>query len=132
MQLGCTHALGLRAAANILPDLPGWAYAPISGKAALRGLLRARVLTSKEAGLAEDRDTLLEKGRYDGLKLAGYNLGPAMIAEMSEADLPASDRRSVIAQSELGGGGLWLRAEPDHAPEQAEALVERILSDLAQ
>jgi len=41
-QLRCTHVLAIRAGANIVPALPGFAYAPLAGKSALRAMLRAR------------------------------------------------------------------------------------------
>ncbi|ANU08145.1 hypothetical protein [Paraurantiacibacter namhicola] len=129
-QLGCTHVLAIRAGANAAPELPGWAYAALPGKNALRGLLRARVLASKERGVPEDRDGLLESGKTDGLELAGYRLGPDMIAQLENAELPDRPELRPVAAAELGGPGLWLRAEPDHDAAQAEALVELICTDL--
>ena len=34
-----------------------------------------------------------------------------------------------IAQADLGGAGLWLRAEPDHDPAQARALAVLLTAD---
>jgi hypothetical protein len=119
-----THVLAVRAAANIAPDsLPGWRYAPLAGSSQLRALLRARVLASREAGRDEDRDRLLEIGRQSGFELAGYRLGAAMIGGLAEAELPAARNQRDIAQGDIGGPGLWLRAEPDHDPRQADALA---------
>lgn len=126
-QLGCTHVLTIRAAASIAPDLPGWSYAPLAGKSALRALLRAAVIAAKEAGHAETTETLLERGQREGLVLAGYRLGAEMIAGLAAAEL-AAGKLTPIAQTELGGPGLWLRAEPEHDPGQAEALA-RIIAD---
>ena len=128
--LGCSHVLAVRAGANVAPDLPGWAWAPLAGKSALRALLRARVIAAKEAGAAETSDGLLETGKAQGLDLAGYRLGAAMIAGLAEAELPAS-ALTPIAQSDLGGPGLWLRAEPEHDAAQAEALARIIAAGLA-
>lgn len=119
-----THVLAIRAGALVAPDaLPGWRYAPVAGSAQLRSLLRARVLVSREAGREENRDALLAEGRQSGLELAGYRLGPQMIADLAEAELPPAGKLHDIAQSELGGAALWLRAEPDHDPKQADALA---------
>ena len=119
-----THVLAIRAGAMITPDaLPGWRYAPAVGSSQLRALLRARVLSSREAGREEDRDTLLAQGRQSGLELAGYRLGAAMITALAEAELPASVSQRDIGQGDLGGAGLWLRAEPDYDPKQADALA---------
>lgn len=126
---GATHVLALRGGALIAPaDLPGWRYAAVPGDATLRALLRARVLASKEAGLAEKREDLLTHGREGGLELAGYHLGPGMIAGLEGAEPAALDD---IAQAQMGGPGLWLRAEPDHSPEQARALAQIVLGALA-
>jgi hypothetical protein len=125
-----THVLTIRSAAAIAPDLPGWRYAPQAGSSQLRSLLRARVLSSREAARDEDRDTLLAQGRESGLELAGYRLGPAMITGLAEADLPAPGRQRDIAQGDIGGPGLWLRAEPEHDPKQADALAAIIAMEL--
>lgn len=124
---GATNVLAIRGGALLAPPLPGWRYAAITGESLLRALLRARVLASKEAGLAETRDDLLAKGREAGLELAGYRLGAGMIAGLEVAQ-PAD--LADIAQGQLGGAGLWLRAEPDHNPEQAAALAALVLADI--
>ncbi len=125
-----THVLTLRAGANIAPELPGWAYAPLAGKSALRAMLRARIIASKEAGQEEKREDLLTTGKSQGLELAGYSLGAEMIAQMAEAELPTHSALREISQSELGGPGLWLRMEPDHDATQAKALAARIIADI--
>jgi hypothetical protein len=129
-QLGCSHVLAIRAAAMIAPDLPGWAWAPLPGKSALRAMLRAQVIASKEAGSAETSDALLETGKTSGLVLAGHRLGARMIAGLADAELPAL-LLAPIAQAELGGPGLWLRAEPQYDPAQAEALAQIIAEGMA-
>ena len=126
-----THVLAVRAGAIIAPDtLPGWRYTPVAGASQLRGLLRARVLSSREAGRNEDRDALLAEGSEQGLELGGYRLGAAMIAELEAAQLTPSESQRDVAQGDLGGGGLWLRAEPDHDPRQADALAAIIAMEL--
>jgi hypothetical protein len=126
-----THVLAIRAGAMIAPDaLPGWRYAPLAGSSQLRALLRARVLSSREAGREEDRDALLTEGRQSGLELAGYRLGAAMISGLAQGELPASARQRDIAQGDLGGAGLWLRSEPDHDPRQADALAAIVAMEL--
>jgi hypothetical protein len=126
-----THVLAIRAAAVIAPDaLPGWRYAPLAGHSQLRALLRARILSAREAGRDEDREVLLGAGRRDGLELAGYRLGAGMIGGLSEAELPASAHQRDIAQGDVGGPGLWLRAEPGHDPRQADALAAILAMEL--
>lgn len=116
-----TRVLAIRSGALVAPDLPGWHYAPVTGSAVLRQMLRARILTAREAGREESQAELMETGARLGLELNGYPLGPAMIAGLQAAQ-PGSDR-AVISQADIGGSGLWLRAEPDEAPDQSRALA---------
>jgi hypothetical protein len=119
-----THVLSLRAGALCEPEgLPTLRYAPATGGALLRGLLRARVLASKEAGVEEEREALLAQGRREGLELAGYRLGATMVRELETAEPSGGAALANVAQADLGGAGLWLRAEPDHDPAQADALA---------
>ncbi|MEQ8773331.1 MAG: hypothetical protein RIC51_10920, partial [Erythrobacter sp.] len=121
--------LAIRSGALIAPaDLPGWRYAAQSGPKQLRGMIRARTLAAREDGREESREELMDRGRRDGLVLAGWPLGATFFAEFAEAEAGASQIRQDIAQSALGGPGLWLRAEPDHDQAQAEALA-RIIAD---
>jgi hypothetical protein len=53
-----------------------------------------------------------------------------MIADLESAELAPAPRQRDIAQGDLGGAGLWLRAEPDHDPRQADALAAIIAMDL--
>lgn len=124
---GCSHVLAIRAGANLAPALPGFAYAPLAGKSALRALLRARTIAAKEAGRPETTESLLETGKAEGLELAGYRLGAAMVADLSQAALPDSP----LAKLEPSGPGLWLRAEPEHNAEQAAALANVIAESMA-
>ena len=129
---GATHVLSLRGGALCEPvTLPVVRYAPVTGEALLRGLLRARVLASKEAGVDESREGLLERGRREGLGLAGYSLGTPMVRELEAAEPGGGAALANVAQSDLGGPGLWLRAEPGHDPAQAEALASRIARAIA-
>jgi hypothetical protein len=123
---GATRVLAVRAGALIAPDLPGWRYAPVAGAALLRGLLRARTIAARE----ETREGLLELGRREGLELAGYPLGAAMIAEIEAAEPPENPRQRAIAQADLGGAALWLRAEPDYDRAQADALAAIVSMEL--
>jgi hypothetical protein len=127
-----THVLTIRSGALCAPaGLPEIRYAPATGASLLRALLRARVIASKEAGLDEDRDGLLALGRGEGLELAGYRLGAPMIRELETAEPAGGAALANVAQAEIGGAGLWLRAEPDHSPEQADALAARIAGEIA-
>ncbi|QOV94942.1 hypothetical protein [Novosphingobium sp. ES2-1] len=125
-----TDVLAVRGGALVFPNaLPGWALEPAKGAAILRQMIRARVIASREAGVQEDSAALLELGRSEGLELAGWRCGASLIAGLENA-LPQIEGHHLIAQGQLGGGGLWLRAEPAAAPEQSAALVRVILSEI--
>lgn len=121
-----THVLAIRAGALLAPALPGWRYAPQDGPAVLRTLLRARLLAGREAGRTETSQELMATGLGKGLNLLGYSLGPQLFRELETASLTGSSGQSDIAPADLGGPGLWLRAEPDHDPAQAAALAALI------
>jgi len=116
-----SHVLGIRGGALVTPPgLPTWHYAPVKGGSQLRTMLRARILSSREAGRSESQEDLLEQGLTHGIELAGHRLGPEFIRQF-QALAPAE--ATVIDQDVLGGSGLWLRAEPGEDRAQADALA---------
>lgn len=122
-----TYVLAIRGGALLAPhELPGWLYAPQEGSKLLRAMLRARIFASREAERDESVDALSERGRTTGIELAGWNIGAELFRQLEIADLRANPQQAVIAQSDLGGAGLWLRAEPDEDHEQADALAAMI------
>ncbi len=125
-----TEVLAVRGGALVCPStLPGFILEPAKGPSIVRQLLRARTIAAREAGRHEESAALLELGRTEGLELAGYRFGASLIAGLQDA-LPQTEGQRIITQSELGGGGLWLRAEPAAAPEQSEALARLITAGL--
>ena len=70
------------------------------------------------------------QGRTEGLELAGWHLGPEMISQLESAAPVESPIRGKIDQATVGGKPLWLRAEPDDDPEQADALAAIIAVSL--
>ena len=130
--LNATHVLAIRAGALIAPEgLPGWHYAPQSGPKLLRGMIRARTIAAREAGIAETSEALLASGRSAGLMLGGWRIGAAMLRALELAEPALAPGHSAIAQTELGGAGLWLRAEPSEDAAQAAALAAIISGALA-
>ena len=129
---GATHVLTIRAGALLAPaHLPGWHYAAQSGPKTLRGMIRARTIAVREAGREEKAEALMALGRSEGLVLGGWPLGAAMIRELEQAEPQLAEGQSEIAQSALGGPGLWLRAEPDEDPRQSVALTAIIAGSIA-
>ncbi|MEM7779063.1 MAG: hypothetical protein AAF697_01580 [Pseudomonadota bacterium] len=130
-QCSATHVLAIRAGAMIAPDmLPGCQYAAQTGAKLLRGMIRARIITQREAGYEETSDALLERGRSEGLVLAGYPLSAEMIAQLEHAEPTGSLHHKAILPKDLGGAGLWLRAEPDEDAEQVRALATMIATGM--
>lgn len=117
-----THVLAIRGGALLAPtSLPAWHYAPITGARILRQQIRARIVTMREAGIAETQDGVLAMALAEGIELSGHRLGSEFIRQFQALVPPAGAQE--IAQDMVGGGGLWLRAEPDEDREQADALA---------
>jgi hypothetical protein len=119
-----THVLGIRGGVLVQPnDLPGWRYGPVKGANLLRQMLRARIVSSREAGLTETQEGLLEIGTREGLELVGYQLGSELLRQLQAAAPSSVQNASEVLQDMIGGGGLWLRAEPGEDRAQADALA---------
>lgn len=119
---GATHVLGIRGGALLTPEgPPTWHYAPAKAASILRQLIRSRILTAREAGISENQEGLIETGLAEGLELSGFRLGADFLREFQT--LTPAAGASEIAQDTIGGGGLWLRAEPDEDRQQADALA---------
>jgi hypothetical protein len=126
-RLRATHVLAIRAGALVAPQgLPGWHYAAQSGPKLLRGMIRARSIAAREAGIAETSGELTAQGRTSGLVLNGWPIGPALFSALESAEPTLGPGQSDIAQSMIGGPGLWLRAEPGEDAGQAERLAALI------
>lgn len=129
--LGATHVLAIRAGALVAPAmLPGWHYAAQTGPKLLRGMIRARTISAREAGMAETSDGLMAQGRESGLVLGGWPIGAAMFRELETAEPALGPGQSDIAQGMVGGPGLWLRAEPDEDARQADRLAAIIVESI--
>jgi hypothetical protein len=105
--------------------LPGWVLEPVKGASILRNLLRSRSVVSGEA-MAD----LIDLGRTEGLELAGYRCGAALIAGLESA-LPLDEGQREIRQSALGGSALWLRSEPGEDAGQAASLADLIAREIS-
>lgn len=128
-----THVLTIRSSALLAPDgLPGWRYAPQGGAKLMRSMLRARMIAAREAGRGETMAELEVAGRASGIELAGWHLGADMFSALSDCKTPASETLADITQDVVGGPGLWLRAEPDEDPEQADAIAAIIAIGLSE
>lgn len=129
-QVKANSVLAIRAGANLAPpSLPGWLYAPQTGEKALRAMIRARIISAREEGREEDSLGLLDQGKVDGLMLVGWTLGATMLRELETTEPLKGDSHLVVEQSQLGGAGLWLRAEPDEDYSQVETLVDLVRSE---
>ena len=80
-------------------------------------------LTPREAGRDETQEGLLAAALEHGIELAGYRLSAEFVRQFQALVPPEHPRQSEIAQADIGGGGLWLRAEPDEDRAQADALA---------
>lgn len=131
-EFAATHVLALRGGALIAPEgLPGWHYAPVKGAAILRQMLRARTLAAREAGREETAEAIMAAARGDGVELAGYRLGAAMVRAFETLTPAPAPGVFQIDQDMIGGSGLWLRAEPSENRMQADALAAIIAVGIA-
>lgn len=119
-----SHCITIRSGALLAPpDLPGWRYAPAGGRSLIRSMARARTIAAKEAGQVETIEQIDRAARADGVTLAGWHIGAELYTALADSPTPEADGLIDIVQSDVGGSGLWLRAEPDEDPEQADALA---------
>lgn len=119
-----THCFCVRFGAIYAPtELPGWRYAPIAGRNAVRGLLRARTIASQESGNKETMAELSTLAAMQGIVAAGWEIGSKFYNDLVESEVPPAPLSIDIDHETLGGSPLWLRAEPDEDPEQADALA---------
>lgn len=129
---GATHVLAIRGGGLILPDtLPGWHFGPVKGGSLIKTLLRARIFAGREAGIDENAAELMELGKEQGLDLAGYRLSGEMLRQLDQMLPPKRADLIPVDQEMIGGSPLWLRAEPDEDPAQADALAAVIAVGLA-
>ena len=124
LHFGASHVLGIRGGCLFTPDtLPGWHYAAVKGGSVLRQMLRARMVSAREAGRDEAAGEIMDQARADGIEMCGYRLGADMVRGLETLEPRARPGVSDIAQGTLGAAGLWLRAEPGEDPAQADALA---------
>ncbi|MEO1731387.1 MAG: hypothetical protein AAFR64_11680 [Pseudomonadota bacterium] len=130
-QLTATHFLSIRGGALVAPaHLPGWRYASVDGAKLLRGMIRAQAIAAREAGRNSTTQELLEEGRANGLMLGGWQLSAAIVSGLENEALSTNPAHSEITQGDIGGAGLWLRAEPGEDAEQAIALATVIAESI--
>lgn len=105
-----------------------WRLAPVGGASLLRTLLRARVSGDREAGVTSSLENLQETAKTEPQLLAGNRLSPAMIAQLSGAEIqPVAPLRTVALGADgIAGTPLWLRAEPGEDAAMAEAIATDI------
>jgi len=124
LHFGATHVLGIRGGCLLTPaKLPCWHYAPAKGASILRQMIRARILASREAGIDETQQGLMEQALAEGIELAGHRLSADFIGQFQSLAPREGPGVQEIGQDMIGGAGLWLRAEPDENREQADALA---------
>ncbi|HUD29569.1 MAG TPA: hypothetical protein VMQ93_11905 [Novosphingobium sp.] len=128
---GATHALGIRGGCLFTPArLPAFHYAPVKAASILRQMMRARMLAAREAGREENREDLAQAALEHGITLSGYALGADFYRHFEP--MTTSPDVAVIAQEQVGGSGLWLRAEPDENAGQAGALAALVAGEFRE
>lgn len=117
-----SHVLAIRGGALVAPaGLPAWHYAPVKGASILRQQIRARIVSAREAGVTETQAGLEQLALSAGITLSGHSLGAEFVRQLQGLTPHVGARE--IEQDTVGGGGLWLRAEPGDDRAQADALA---------
>ncbi|GAA0484061.1 hypothetical protein GCM10009096_28250 [Parasphingorhabdus litoris] len=97
-----------------------WRLSPVKGLTLLRTMMRTRIASDKEAGMATTMAQLTTEAAESQVNLAGNTIGTALFSDLENA-LPPSSSAVRTAQLEndtkaadirLSGSALWLRAEP--------------------
>jgi hypothetical protein len=112
-----------------------WRLSPLSGRRALRGLIRARIASDKEEGHVSTSADIDSYAAQGGIELAGYRLSAGLYRGLAAAVATDGADRTVRlegdaekADAHLPGSPLWRRAEPGHSPELAAAIAADIAS----
>ena len=129
-QLGATHIASIRGGSLIATQirLPHWSLASVKGASLVKTMLRTRIASDKEAGRTSSIETLMSEARTGPIDLAGYALGPDMLAGL-EAAVPGEASVAVTLGDESGqlsGRPLWLRAEPQEDADMSAALAAEL------
>jgi hypothetical protein len=110
-----------------------WHFAPITGAALVRDLIRARQASAREAGETFDPAAIAPDG--PPVELAGNLISPQLIADLREAGPALGGRLRTLrlttdaaaADHKVAARPLWRRAEPENNP----ALARELAADLA-
>lgn len=130
---GNAHVAAMRGGCLIAGNVPArshWYFAPQTGEAVVRELVRARQIAAKEGGEAFDPAEIEQDG--GPLEFAGNRLPRPLLRALaaSEPDMAAPCRvvrlegDSASADLHVAGSPLWRRAEPDNDPALALALAD--------
>jgi pimeloyl-ACP methyl ester carboxylesterase len=129
------HTVALRGGA--LLDADGatascWHFAPVTGAALVRDLLRTRLAAGTQGGTASDTVDFASPG--PPIELAGNRISRRMLAELDAAIPSIKGRLRTIrlesdaqpADAKVAGAPLWRRTEPDNDPALAAFLADDI------
>lgn len=130
------HVAGMRGGCLVAGNAPAvsrWYFAPSTGDAVVRELVRARQLAEIEDPRGFDPDDIERDG--PPIELAGNLVARSLLRALrdSEADRMAPCRVVRLetdpreADLKVAGSPLWRRSEPDNEP----ALAEQLAADLA-
>lgn len=136
-----THIAALRAGGDIIghiDNIPKWCLAPMNSWRQLRILARAQLASEREAGqsaraLKDIMDDIVQKGGH----LAGYDISARLAAALQAGPKPADAHQVQLvtddkpADSRINGSPLWLRVEPGHDDDMAQAMAENIAQWIA-
>lgn len=117
-------------------DIPRWRLGPVKTGQLLRNMLRTRIASDRELGIAGSSAALMEQAMSSGIDLAGYSLSASMVRELASAAPSGAGPVRLVrlcddplpCDSQITGAPLWLRAEPGHDAAMAQAMAHDIAS----
>jgi len=100
-QHGCSDHIASFRGGSLIDGIVGarqhWRLTPAKGSTLLRTMMRVRIASDKESGLATTMVELTERAQSETILLAGNSISPAMFAELQE-NLPREQEALRIAR----------------------------------
>jgi sirohydrochlorin ferrochelatase len=130
VQSAATHVASVRGGALLVADiaLPQWQLMPAKGASLVKTMLRARIVSDREAGRLSNIDSLMAEAQRGPVELSGYLLGADLLSGLDGA-VPGQGAYEMMLGDEpgkLAGKPLWLRAEPQEDPQMSAALAAEL------
>lgn len=133
---GGTHVIAMRGGVlfdSLVPDARRYRFAPATGPAIVRDLVRSAAVDAQENGVATPPSRIADRAREAPTRLAGYPVPPGLFGDLERAQPDGGAGRTARlagdarpADARVEGPLLWRQAEPDDPHRLAEQLAADI------